>query len=217
MDHYLLSIEGNIYQGAPAMQIGQDSFALRSASAYLCTMEKFSYWQLFVVFAKIGTFTIGGGYAMIPVIEKELGKRGWIGANDLDDIVVLAQSAPGLLAVNMAIYAGYKVSGVRGSIVATIGAVIPSFLIILLIAMFFTNFKDNEIVRRIFQGIRPVAVALILVPAVNMAKKGCTNWWTWLIAAVTLGLVAFLKVSPIWIIIVIIVCAAGITTLRQKK
>ena len=180
-------------------------------------MEKFSYWQLFVVFAKIGTFTIGGGYAMIPVIEKELSKRGWIGANDLDDIVILAQSAPGLLAVNMAIYAGYKVSGVKGSIVATIGAVIPSFLIILLIAMFFTNFKDNEIVRRIFQGIRPVAVALILVPAVNMAKKGCTNWWTWLIAAVTLGLVAFLKVSPIWIIIVIIVCAAGITTLRQKK
>lgn len=193
------------------------SFSLLSVSAYLCIMEKFSYWQLFVVFAKIGTFTIGGGYAMIPVIEKELSKRGWIGANDLDDIVVLAQSAPGLLAVNMAIYAGYKVSGVKGSIVATIGAVIPSFLIILLIAMFFTNFKDNEIVRRIFQGIRPVAVALILVPAVNMAKKGCTNWWTWLIAAVTLGLVAFLKVSPIWIIIVIIVCAAGITTLRQKK
>ena len=78
-------------------------------------MENFSYWQLFVVFAKIGTFTIGGGYAMIPVIEKELSKRGWIGANDLDDIVVLAQSAPGLLAVNMAIYAGYKVSGVKGS------------------------------------------------------------------------------------------------------
>lgn len=178
-------------------------------------MEKFSYWQLFLVFAKIGTFTIGGGYAMIPVIEKELSKRGWIGENDLDDIIVLAQSAPGLLAVNIAIYAGYKVSGIKGSVTATIGAVLPSFLIILLIAMFFTNFKDNEVVRRIFQGIRPVAVALILVPATNMAKKGCTNWWTWLLAAVTMSLVAFLKVSPIWIIITILVCAAGITTLRK--
>ena len=189
----------------------------RAFFCYICSMEKFSYWQLFLVFAKIGTFTIGGGYAMIPVIEKELSKRGWIGGNDLDDIVVLAQSAPGLLAVNMAIYAGYKVKGLKGSIVATIGAVLPSFLIILLIAMFFTNFKDSEIVRRIFQGIRPVAVALILVPAVNMARKGCTNWWTWLIAAATMGLVAFLKVSPIWIIITIIVCAAGISTLRRKN
>ncbi len=191
--------------------------APRAFFCYICSMEKFSYWQLFLVFAKIGTFTIGGGYAMIPVIEKELSKRGWIGGNDLDDIVVLAQSAPGLLAVNMAIYAGYKVKGLKGSIVATIGAVLPSFLIILLIAMFFTNFKDSEIVRRIFQGIRPVAVALILVPAVNMARKGCTNWWTWLIAAATMGLVAFLKVSPIWIIITIIVCAAGISTLRRKN
>ena len=193
------------------------SFSLLSASAYICNMEKFSYWQLFLVFAKIGTFTIGGGYAMIPVIERELSKRGWIGGNDLDDIVVLAQSAPGLLAVNMAIYAGYKVRGLKGSIVATVGAVLPSFLIILLIAMFFTNFKDNDIVRRIFQGIRPVAVALILVPAVNMAGKGCTNWWTWLIALVTLGLVAFLKVSPIWIIITIIVCATGISSLKRKR
>lgn len=187
----------------------------RAFFCYICNMEKFSYWQLFLVFAKIGTFTIGGGYAMIPVIEKELSKRGWIGENDLDDIIVLAQSAPGLLAVNIAIYAGYKVSGIKGSVTATIGAVLPSFLIILLIAMFFTNFKDNEVVRRIFQGIRPVAVALILVPAANMAKKGCTSWWTWLLAAVTMGLVAFLKVSPIWIIITIIVCAAGITTLRK--
>lgn len=180
-------------------------------------MQKFSYLQLFLVFAKIGTFTIGGGYAMIPVIERELSRRGWIGGSDLDDIVVLAQSAPGLLAVNMAIYAGYKVRGIRGSIVATVGAVIPSFLIILLIAMFFTSFKDNEIVRRIFQGIRPVAVALILVPAVDMARKGCTSWWTWLLAAATLVCVAFLKVSPIWIIIVIIACASGISTLKRKK
>lgn len=131
-----------------------------------------SLWQIFGVFAKIGTFTIGGGYAMIPVIEEELKKRGWVDESEIEDVVVLAQSAPGLLAVNMAIFSGYKIRGLKGSIAATIGAVLPSFIIILAIAMVFTSFKENVIIQRIFQGIRPVAVALILVPAVSMAHKG---------------------------------------------
>lgn len=180
-------------------------------------MDNFSYWQLFMVFAKIGSFTIGGGYAMIPIIEKELSERRWVSPEDMDDIIVLSQSAPGLLAVNIAIYAGYKVSGLKGSIVSTIGAVLPSFVIILLIAMFFSNFQDNDTVRRIFQGMRPVAVSLILVPAVNMARQGCRNWWTWLIMFATLLAVAFLKLSPIWIIIAIIACASGISTLKRNK
>lgn len=170
-----------------------------------------------MVFAKIGSFTIGGGYAMIPIIEKELSERGWVSPEDMDDIIVLSQSAPGLLAVNIAIYAGYKVSGLKGSIVSTIGAVLPSFVIILLIAMFFSNFQDNDTVRRIFQGMRPVAVSLILVPAVNMARQGCRNWWTWLILFATLLAVAFLKLSPIWIIIAVIACASGISTLKRNK
>lgn len=170
-----------------------------------------------MVFAKIGSFTIGGGYAMIPIIEKELSERGWVSPEDMDDIIVLSQSAPGLLAVNIAIYAGYKVSGLKGSIVSTIGAVLPSFVIILLIAMFFSNFQDNDTVRRIFQGMRPVAVSLILVPAVNMARQGCRNWWTWLIMFATLLAVAFLKLSPIWIIIAIIACASGISALKRNK
>ncbi len=170
-----------------------------------------------MVFAKIGSFTIGGGYAMIPIIEKELSERRWVSPEDMDDIIVLSQSAPGLLAVNIAIYAGYKVSGLKGSIVSTIGAVLPSFVIILLIAMFFSNFQDNDTVRRIFQGMRPVAVSLILVPAVNMARQGCRNWWTWLIMFATLLAVAFLKLSPIWIIIAIIACASGISTLKRNK
>ena len=180
-------------------------------------MGQVSLWNLFCVFAKVGAFTIGGGYAMLPLIEEEMTKRGWISAEDIQDIIVLAQSAPGILAVNMAIYTGHKIRGLKGSIVSSIGAVLPSLVIILLIAMFFTEFKENDIVRRIFQGVRPAAVALILVPAVRMARSDCKSWWTWAIAAASLLGVAFLKVSPIWIILVTLSVAVCISLIRQKK
>ena len=154
---------------------------------------------------------------MLPLIEQEMLKRHWISEEDIQDIIVLAQSAPGILAVNMAIYTGHKIKGIRGSIVSALGAVLPSLVIILLIAMFFTEFKDNDIVRRIFQGVRPAAVALILVPAVRMAKSGCKQWWTWLIAIASLLGVAFLKVSPIWIILVTLTVSISVSLLRQKK
>ena len=178
-------------------------------------MGQVSLWNLFCVFAKVGAFTIGGGYAMLPLIEEEMTKRGWISAEDIQDIIVLAQSAPGILAVNMAIYTGHKIRGLKGSIVSAVGAVLPSLVIILLIAMFFTEFKENDIVRRIFQGVRPAAVALILVPAVRMARSGCKSWWTWAIAAASLLGVAFLKVSPIWIILVTLSVAVCISLIRQ--
>jgi chromate transporter len=180
-------------------------------------MQQVSLWQLFGVFAKMGAFTIGGGYAMLPLIEQEMTRRGWISQEDIQDIIVLAQSAPGILAVNMAIYTGHKIRGLKGSIVSAVGAVLPSLVIILLIAMFFTEFKDNDIVRRIFQGVRPAAVALILVPAVRMAKSGCKSWWTWAVAAASLLGVAFLKVSPIWIILVTLSVAVSVSLIRQKK
>lgn len=180
-------------------------------------MEKVPLMKIFGVFCKVGAFTIGGGYAMIPVIQHEMESRGWIGAEELDDIVVLAQSAPGLLAVNMAIFTGHKLRGFKGSVAATLGAIMPSFVIILLIAMLFTSIKDNPIVARIFQGLRPVVVALILVPMVKMAMSGEKRWWTWTISAVTLLLVAFLKVSPIYIIIVLITGAVLISLHNQKK
>lgn len=180
-------------------------------------MGQVSLWNLFCVFAKVGAFTIGGGYAMLPLIEEEMTKRGWISSEDIQDIIVLAQSAPGILAVNMAIYTGHKIRGLKGSIVSSVGAVLPSLVIILLIAMFFTEFKENDIVRRIFQGVRPAAVALILVPAVRMARSGCKSWWTWAIAAASLLGVAFLKVSPIWIILVTLSVAVCISLIRQKK
>lgn len=174
-------------------------------------------WKIFLVFAKIGAFTIGGGYAMIPIIRDELVKRGWLTDEELPDIIALAQSAPGVLAVNMSIFAGYRMRGTKGSIVATLGSVLPSFMIILLIAMVFAGYKDNPVVERIFKGIRPVVVSLILVPMINMARKGNKTWWAWLISAVTLVAVAFMGFSPIWILLVLIVLAVAYTVLKERR
>ena len=176
-----------------------------------------SLWKIIGVFAKIGAFTIGGGYAMIPLIENEMRKRGWIPEEELPDIIALAQAAPGVLAVNVSIFAGYKLRGVKGSIAATFGTVLPSFLAILAIAMFMSNFQDNPVVIRIFDGIRPVVVSLIAVPMINMARKGNKTWWAWVLSAVVLILVAFLKVSPIYILLTVIVLGLGATYLREQR
>lgn len=179
--------------------------------------EEVSLWQIFTVFAKIGAFTIGGGYAMIPLIRDEMIKRDWMSDEELPDIIAMAQSAPGVLAVNMSIFVGHKLRGVKGSVVATLGSVIPSFVAILLIAMVFTNFRDNPVVERIFKGIRPVVVSLIAVPMINMARKNNKTWWAWAISIVTLFLVAFLSFSPVYILLVLIVVSAGIAVIRDKK
>ena len=179
-------------------------------------MEKrVSLWQIFTVFAKIGAFTIGGGYAMIPLIQAEMSKRGWISEDELPDIVALSQSAPGVMAVNISIFAGNKLRGFKGSIAATLGSILPSFAIILAIAMFFSAFKDNPWVVKAFKGIRPVVISLIAVPMINMARKSCRSWWTWLLAISALVLVAFLNVSPIYIIICVMVIGFSVTLWKR--
>lgn len=178
-------------------------------------MKQVSLWQIFTVFAKIGAFTIGGGYAMIPLIQAEMSRRGWISEDELPDIVALSQSAPGVMAVNISIFAGHKLRGFKGSVAATLGSITPSFLIILGIAMFFTAFKDNPWVERAFKGIRPVVVSLITVPMVNMARKSCKTWWAWLLAVGSLVLVSFLNVSPIYIIICVMVIGFAVTYYKE--
>lgn len=173
--------------------------------------------ELFLVFMKIGAFTIGGGYAMIPLIKDELDKRKWIGEDELPDIIALAQSAPGILAVNVSIFAGYKIKGLKGSITATLGSILPSFLIILAIAMAFTNFKDNPTVISIFKGIRPVVVALIASPMISMARKSDNTWWAWCITGASLLAVSFLSVSPIYIILTVLVLSVAVVKLRERR
>lgn len=179
--------------------------------------NKVPLWKIFGVFAKIGAFTIGGGYAMIPIIEDEMRKRGWIDEEELPDLVVLAQSAPGLLAVNMAIFAGYKIRGLKGSVAATVGAVLPSFISILVIAMAYSAFQENVLVQKFFAGLRPVAVALILTPMVRMARKGCRSWWAWALMIFTLFAVAFLELSPIYILLGTIIVATIVITSGEGR
>ena len=160
------------------------------------------YFEAFKIFFKIGAFTIGGGYAMVPLIENEIvDKRHWLGREDFVDLLAISQSAPGILAVNISIFIGYRLKGVPGSIVTALGTVLPSFLIILAIALFFHNFKDNAVVEKIFKGIRPAVVALIAAPTFSMAKSAKitrANVWIPIVSALLIWLLGF---SPIWIII----------------
>ena len=176
-----------------------------------------SLWKIFWIFAKIGAFTIGGGIPMIAAIKSELTKRKWLKDEDFLDIITIAQTAPGLFAANIAILTGHKLRGTKGSIVATIASCLPPFLIILLIAMFFTSFKDNEYVIRAFKGIRPVVVALIAVPMIDMIKATKMRWWSWMIVIASMTLVCFLKVSPIYILICVMVVAIFISWYRNKE
>ena len=176
-----------------------------------------SLWQIFSVFAKIGAFTIGGGIPMIAAIKSELVKRKWLDDEDFIDIITLAQTAPGLFAVNISILTGHRLRGTKGSIVATIGSCLPPFLIILLVAMFFTSFKDNEYVIKAFKGIRPVVVALIGVPMLDMLKATKMNWWKWIVVVLSMVLVCILSVSPIYILICVIVMAVFISWYNNKK
>jgi len=161
------------------------------------------YWESFKTFFKIGIFTLGGGYAMIPLIEEEVvNKKKWVEKDEMLDLIAIAQSCPGVFAINIATFIGYKLRKTRGAICTTIGTALPSFLIILAIAIFFSQFKDNPCVAAIFKGIRPAVVALIAVPTFNLGKRAKLNKFTiWIPVASALAIWA-LGVSPIYIIII---------------
>ena len=154
---------------------------------------------------------------MIAAIKSELVERKWLGEEEFVDIIALAQSAPGLFAVNISILTGHKLRGTKGSIVATIGSCLPPFLIILAIAMFFTAFQEKEYVIRAFKGIRPVVVALIGVPLIDMIKASKMKWWSWTLVVSSMILVCFLKVSPIYILICVIVLAIAISWWKNRR
>ena len=176
-----------------------------------------SLWEIFLVFGKIGAFTIGGGIPMIAAIKSELVKRKWLNDEDFLEIIALAQSSPGLFAANISILTGHKLRGTKGSVVATIGSCLPPFLIILMVAMFFTAFQENEYVLRAFKGIRPVVVALIGVPMIDMIKATKMRWWSWVIVVASLILVCILKVSPMYIILCVVAGAAFISWWNNRR
>ncbi|MCI6619697.1 MAG: chromate transporter [Prevotella sp.] len=164
------------------------------------------YWQSFKTFFKIGAFTLGGGYAMIPIIETEVvDKRKWIGREQFLDLIAIAQSCPGVFAINISTFIGFKMRRTPGAIVTAAATALPSFLIILIIAMFFHQFMDVSWVAAMFRGIRPAVVALIAVPTFNLAKSAGITLATCWIPIISALLIWAVGVNPIFIIL-----AAGI-------
>lgn len=160
-------------------------------------------FKFFLTCNKIGAFTLGGGYAMIPIMEKEfVDNHHWMDKQEFMDIMVVAQTTPGIFSIDMASHIGYKLRGVWGGIVGALGIALPSIIAILLIAMFFHSFRDNVWVARFFKGVRPAVVALIAAPCFTMAKTANLSRYNFWIPIVACLLIALLGVSPIWVILV---------------
>ncbi len=194
------------------------------------------YVEMFWSFLKIGAFTLGGGYAMIPLIQAEVvEKKRWINEEEFLNMLALAQSAPGVMAANTAIFIGYKMRGLRGVCATLLGSILPSFVIILLIAAVFTRFRDLPQIEAIFKGIRPAVVALIAAPLYKMAKSAgmmkikkpdnpnikkadLLLSWLLLLIPISVALVLWLcNISPIWIILLTIISALAITYFKQRN
>lgn len=165
-------------------------------------------WNLFITFLKIGAFTFGGGWAMISIMEKEIvDKHAWLDRKEFLDQLAVAQSLPGILAVNISVAVGDRLRGLIGAVSAALGTILPSFLIILAIAIFLTPdiIKNNETVSKIFRGIRPAVVALIIAPVITSAKAAGLTWKT-IIIPVAVALLIWSKIpflsSPILYIVI---------------
>lgn len=174
--------------------------------------------ELFWSFFKIGTFTIGGGYAMIPLMEKELvDRREWLTKEEFLDILAVSQALPGIFAVNMAASIGFRLRKVRGAVASIVGNILVPVLIILGFATCFRFLKDNPVFEAIFKGIRPAVVALIAAPVFNMAKTAKVSWRNVWIPVVAAGLIYLVGVSPIWIIIATIIGGFIYGRLKNRK
>lgn len=164
------------------------------------------YLKLFGVFFRVGLFTIGGGYAMLPMLRKEVVERyGWATDEEMLDYFAIGQSTPGIIAINTATFIGYRKAGVLGAIASTLGMVLPSWIIIIAIAAFFEVFNENVYVVAAFQGIRVVVVVLILNAVIRMGKKSIKNVLHVILFLTAFAVTMFAPISPIYVVV-----AAGI-------
>ena len=176
------------------------------------------FYKLFWTYLKIGTFTLGGGYAMLPLIQREVvDKQHWIDEDEFLNMIALAQAAPGLIAVNSAIFIGWRVGGWKGVCGAVLGAVLPSFLIILAIAMVFQEWKELPAVEAAFKGIRPAVVALIAAPLYKLSKSAKIGGWTLLIPVAAALLIWLAHVNPVWVILATILLTLLIVDIIERR
>lgn len=172
--------------------------------------------DLMLTFARIGAFTFGGGYAMIPLIQREVvDSKKWISNDDILDIIAIAESTPGPIAINAATFIGKKTDGIRGAMCATLGVALPSFLIISIISLMLQSFKELRVVRYAFWGIRAAVPALILKGLYSLFRQSDKDWFAWLIMA---GSFICSGIFGVHVILVIAACAfLGIISLQLRK
>ncbi len=173
---------------------------------------------LFLVFFRIGAFTFGGGYAMIPLISEEtVNKKKWITDEDILNIIAIAESTPGPIAINSATFVGYKVAGFWGSFAATLGVVLPSFVIILIISYLLNQFKSLKVVKYAFNGIRAGVLALIAKALWSMYKQCPKNVISYIIAALAFVAIAFLNIGVLYCIIGCAVVGLVYSIIAKRK
>ena len=174
------------------------------------------YLELFLTFAKIGGFTFGGGYAMLPIMQRELiEKRNWTTNEELLNYYAVGQCTPGIIAVNVSTFVGYQKKGILGSIFSTLGVITPSVIIIMLIASFLQNFSGYPAVQHAFSGIRVAVCATVFVAIWNLWKKSVKKWSHILFCVAAFCLSAFTDLNPIWI--VLLAGIGGIFTYLKKE
>ena len=174
-------------------------------------------WELFCIFLRIGAFTFGGGYAMLPLLRTELiDKRNWMTQEQVMDCYAVAQCAPGIIMVNTAVLVGYQRRGLLGGIVCALGTVVPSLVIIISISAFLQSFSEIAWVQHAFGGIRVAVLALVVTAIVSLVKAGCRDWFGWGLCIITFVLTAWLSISPIWCIIGAGLLGLVVTGLRRE-
>lgn len=170
------------------------------------TQGKNLWWDLFLTFFKIGAFTIGGGYVMVPLIQKAIvGQKKWMDEEQFLDMLAIAQSAPGVLAVNTAVSVGYQIAGVPGAVIATIGAALPSFIIIIFVAIFLLSFQDNRYIAGFFKGVAPAVTMLLFIAAFDIGKKAVKDK-----AGIILLLIGLIGIIVLGVHPILAILAAGI-------
>ncbi len=174
--------------------------------------------ELFIVFFKLGAFTIGGGIAMLPLLQNTLiNEKKWFTKEEFMDIVAVCQSLPGVVAINMATYVGYKKKGLIGSIVSTFGVTIPSFTMILIIAKFITSLGDNRVVMGAMAGLRAAALGMVVVALIQLMPAAIKNKWALLAATAAFVLIAILKVNTAYVILLFAVLGITVTFANSRK
>ena len=174
--------------------------------------------ELYLAFLKIGTFTFGGGLAMMPIMQRELiEKRGWITEEELIDYFAIGQSTPGIIAVNVATFVGYKKLGWFGGIIGTLGVVTPSWVIIMLLAGAISSIDKYPMAQKALHGINVAVAALLTSVIVKFSKKTIKSVWNAVFMFLAFGLIYFLKVQSVWIIVSALIIGSLLTLYRQKK